>query len=132
MSDDPTAKSEPTAEIADGAKLARVKKPKKLSRPQRWAAAVSAAQSALENVRTANADLTTALEDLRSIQEEYQEWRDNLPENLQNGTLGEKLEAVAELDVEGVSENVETACSEVEEVISEAESAELPQGFGRD
>lgn len=60
-------------------------KPK--SRSQRWADAVTAAK--------------TALDELQCVQMEYQEWRDNLPENLESSTLGEKLDAVCDLDIEG-------------------------------
>ena len=63
------------------------------SRPQRWADAVAT---------------------LRELQAEYQEWLDNLPANLQDTPLYEKLEAVCALDLE------------------ELETIELPLGFGRD
>ena len=67
--------------------------PQRQSRPRRWAAAV----------RT-----------LCELQDEYQEWLDNLPDGLQDTALGEKLEAICALD------------------LSELESVELPRGFGRD
>lgn len=62
-----------------------------------------------------------ALNDLIEVQEEYQEWRDNLPENLQGSALGEKLNDVADMDLESARDTVE-----------EAEAADLPLGFGRD
>ena len=62
------------------------------SRPQRW---------------------TDAVETLRELQEEYQDWLDNLPENLQSTALAEKLEAVCEVDVDQLD-------------------IDLPLGFGRD
>jgi hypothetical protein len=62
------------------------------SRPQRW---------------------TEAVETLRELQGEYQEWLDNLPENLQGSPLAEKLEAVCALDLDEFE-------------------VELPRGFGRD
>ena len=65
----------------------------KRSRPQRWMEAV---------------------ETLRALQAEYQEWLDNLPENLQDGALADKLQAVCELDLD------------------ELENVDLPLGFGRD
>jgi hypothetical protein len=49
------------------------------SRPQRW---------------------KDAVETLRELQEEYQEWLDNLPENLQSTALAEKLDEVCSLDLE--------------------------------
>jgi len=48
-------------------------------RPQRWVAAVAT---------------------LLAVQDEYRAWRDNLPENLGASRLAEKLEAIAELDLE--------------------------------
>jgi len=65
---------------------------KKRSRPQRWAA---------------------ALDELRTLQEEYQEWLDNLPEALAHSATAEKLQAITELDLEELD-------------------VELPRGFGRD
>src|SRR5262245_55044631 len=55
-----------------------------------------------------------AAEELLALQQEYQEWYDNLPENLQDTALAQKLEAVCDLDLE------------------EIVSIELPLGFGRD
>ena len=81
---------------AAGAAPVRYKKPRdRRSKPQRWAAAVA---------------------ELRMLIEHYQEWRESLPENLQEGTLAEKLDAVIEL----------------EGTIDDLEAAELPLGFGRD
>ena len=54
-----------------------------------------------------------AVETLRELQEEYQEWLDNLPENLQSTPLAEKLEEVCSLDLEQFD-------------------VDLPRGFGRD
>jgi hypothetical protein len=80
---------------------------KQLSRPKRWAAACAKASEGLS--------------ELVELQQEYQEWRDNLPENVASSPLGEKLDGVCELDLEGAQSTVE-----------DAESADLPQGFGRD
>jgi hypothetical protein len=62
------------------------------SRPQRWA---------------------DALDELRQLQEEYREWLESLPENLEGSVLHEKLEEVCELDIDELD-------------------VELPLGFGRD
>jgi hypothetical protein len=62
------------------------------SRPQRW---------------------SDALDELRQLQEEYREWLENLPENLEGSVLHEKLEAICELDIDELD-------------------IELPLGFGRD
>lgn len=85
-------------------------KPKKVkpkSRSARWGDAASAA--------------VAALEELQEIKGEFEEWRDNLPENLQQSTIGEKLEFVCDLDIDSALETVQ-----------EAENADLPLGFGRD
>lgn len=101
--------------------------PKNTSRTARWAQAAGDAQAALDAVRAAAEDLNTALEALRDIQTEYQEWRDNLPENLAQSALAEKLDAVADLDLD-----VTIDLDEIENAIGEAEGADLPLGFGRD
>jgi hypothetical protein len=67
--------------------------PGRESRPQRWHRAV---------------------QELLALQEEYQEWLENLPEYLEGTALAEKLQAVCELDLE------------------ELVDMELPLGFGRD
>ena len=80
---------------------------KQKSRVQRWAEAAVKAQEGLT--------------ELQSIKEEFEEWKENLPENLQGSALGEKLEAVCDLDIDyAVS------------IAEEAEAADLPLGFGRD
>lgn len=62
-----------------------------------------------------------ALEELVSLQQEFSDWNDNLPENLRSSALGEKLQTVVDLDLDGAKSTVE-----------DAEGAELPLGFGRD
>ena len=79
----------------------------KTSRSKRWA---DAAAKASEGLR-----------ELVDVQSEYQDWLDNLPENLQSSALGEKLTAVTELDLQNALD-----------VVEEAEGADLPKGFGRD
>lgn len=54
-----------------------------------------------------------AVETLRHLQGEYQEWFDSLPESLQDSTLAEKLQAVCDLDIDDLD-------------------IDLPRGFGRD
>jgi Protein of unknown function (DUF3102) len=84
------------------------KKSKKAnSRPARWAAAIASA--------------TDAIQELIDIQGEYRDWAENLPENLQDGATAEKLQAIADIDFDGIIDT-----------LSEAESADLPLGFGRD
>jgi Helix-hairpin-helix containing domain len=62
-------------------------------RPRRWAAAVAA---------------------LVDLKDEYRVWLDNLPANLEGSRLAEKLQAIAELDLE------------------ELQMIDPPRGYGRD
>jgi hypothetical protein len=104
---------EPSVEAAAAAvatapkKGAKGAKPKKQTRAARWSDACSRA--------------TDALGDLKALQEEYESWKESLPENLQSTPVGEKLEAVCDLGIEDV-------ISEIEEF----EGTDLPLGFGRD
>ena len=76
-------------------------------RPARWAAALD----------KANESVAALVE----LQEQYQEWRDNLPENLESSALAEKLDEVTQVDLQSAQASLE-----------EAEGVELPLGFGRD
>lgn len=80
---------------------------KSKSRSRRWTDAVSRASDALN--------------ELVEIRQEYQDWLDNLPENLQESPVGEKLESICNIDVDSALE-----------IVNEAEGADLPLGFGRD
>ena len=95
------------------------RKQKSSSRPQRWADAIQRGQQALEALRA-------VFEDLEGLQNEYEGWNENLPENLQYSALAIKLGAVTELDLDVSS------LDEIEGQLSEAENADLPLGFGRD
>lgn len=97
-------------DAADLKQIAKLTKPKKqvvLSRTARWSASA--------------ADAVAALEELQGIQQEFEEWKENLPENLQSSALGDKLETITGIDLESALEAAQ-----------EAEQAELPLGFGRD
>jgi hypothetical protein len=82
-------------------------RPKARSRPDRFSDACSRAEAALE--------------ELVDLQGEYQEWRDNMPDNLDGSPTAEKLDAVCELDLEGAKSTIE-----------EANGLDLPRGFGQD
>jgi phage shock protein A len=99
------------------------------SRPKRWEEACASAREALGAVRSQWELAEGALQDLDSIRQEYEEWRDNLPENLQDTPLGEKLNEVCELDLEM---DTSTSLDEMEEKLDTAEAIDLPRGFGRD
>jgi hypothetical protein len=77
------------------------------SRPKRWMEAVAKAREGIDA--------------LVELVEEYQEWRDNLPENLDCSPLAEKLDAIIDLGIEDIRDQLE-----------EADGADLPLGFGRD
>jgi hypothetical protein len=81
-------------------------------------------------MEAAKDDMATALDELRSVREEYEEWKDNLPENLQGSTLYDKLEEVCGLDIP--DDPGDSTYSDLEEVVDNAEGVDLPLGFGRD
>jgi hypothetical protein len=88
------------------------------SRPKRWQEAAAKAAAAWN-------DLQTALDDLDSLRQEYEEWQGNLPENLQQSALAEKLQTIVDLDID-------SAKSSMDDLLGELEAVELPRGFGRD
>lgn len=101
-------------------------KRKSNSRPARWADACGQILAVKSKIEDMQSELESAIEDLKGVQEEYQEWMDNLPENLQSTALYEKLSEVCNLDLD-----VELDFS-VLDVFDEADAIDLPRGFGRD
>ena len=57
---------------------------------------------------------STAVAALIGLQEEYRAWLENLPQNLESSRLADKLQAIAELDLEKL------------------QAVDPPRGFGRD
>jgi len=104
-------------------------KSKAPSRATRWVAACQQARDALDSIATAQADLDAAFSDLRDLQGEYQDWKDNLPDSLASSPVGDKLDAVTDLDLEP---DTSLDLSDIESALDEAEAADLPLGFGRD
>lgn len=125
------------------------------SRSARWMDAVTAAQNAVSDITEAASELDedalatavdefeSTMSDLADVRQEYQEWFDNMPEGLRDGATGQKLEEVTNLDVEeptvslesvqdAIREAVAELLTDVTDLLSEAESVELPAGFGRD
>lgn len=100
------------------------------SRPKRWAEAVTKAQAALVALDAAFGDLESALSDLGEVKQEYEDWKDGMPENLQSSPLGEKLEAICDLDIP--DDPREQSYSDLDTLVGEAEGMDLPLGFGRD
>lgn len=118
-----------------------------LSRPKRWEHGVSSAKALLEEYKqrldyvndTINnfvdelnemaGQVNVAVEDLQSIQSEYEDWQSGLPENLADSPTAQKLEEVINIDL-----TVEIAQIEFEEfgIDTYHEDVDLPRGFGRD
>lgn len=84
-----------------------------------------------------------AVETLIELQQEFQEWRDSLPENLAGSATGEKLDTICDLDLEQLRdagplpETQEAATAEnLAEVcdldLEELQWAEVPLGYGKD
>ena|SRR5215472_2411471 len=107
-----------------------VLKARRQSRAQRWAEALGEAREALSALDAAYGNLEESFSALQELHSEYEEWKDNMPENLANSPTAEKLEAVCELDFE--KEVRDTSYSDLESLLDEAEAVELPVGFGRD
>lgn len=110
-------------------------KTKPASRTQRWSDAAAAAREAVDNARDLETQLndakqfaSDALEMLRDVQSEYQEWYDNMPEGLQSSPTGEKLSAVCDIDLNPDEDDLDA----IDDAVGEAEGAELPMGWGRD
>lgn len=100
------------------------------SRRARWERACATGRTALEAIEAAKADLEGAFSDLRDLQQEYQDWNDNLPDSLGNGNspVSEKLEAVCGLDLPEQVDDIDEAAA----ALDEAEGADLPLGWGKD
>jgi len=107
-------------------------KTKRQSKASRWGEAVAECQAAIEAIRELQSDLNHALAHLYDVQQEYQDWLDNMPESMTSSATAEKLQEVCELDIESYMDEPLDNWSEVENVVSEAEGTDLPMGFGRD
>ena len=102
-------------------------KHKSNSRAARWSRAVTEARGILDQIETLMGELIDGpMDELRNLKGEYEEWQCNLPENFQSSPLGEKLQAVVDLDLDAEE------LTDILNVIEEADSIELPLGFGRD
>ena len=115
---------------------------KKNTRSQRWLNSISTAQENMEEVREAAevakeklADVLLSFEEVKAVQEEYQEWLNNMPEGLQQSPTAEKLEEIVYLDFDSISEDAfdfDSVLCEVDDLLAEAEQVDFPLGFGRD
>jgi hypothetical protein len=101
------------------------------SRPKRWEKACSDARKALERMQEIfDGDFASALEELEALKSEYEDWGQSLPENLQGGTVADKLAEIEQLDIDTTKES--DFFSTAEELLDAAEGMDLPKGFGRD
>jgi DNA repair ATPase RecN len=105
---------------------------KSKSRSVRWANAASEALNIINQLIEVNSDLGNAIQKLKSVQEEYEEWLENLPKDPKNLVMGKKLEEVCGLDIEDLAGNVLNILKEVQRELEEANSIDLPRSFGKD
>lgn len=64
-------------------------------------------------------DAYEALSRLKEVQEEYQDWYDDMSDSQQESGTGEQVQAVTEIDIEELLSNVE-----------DAQNLDLPTRFG--
>ena len=102
------------------------------SRPKRWAEAIERAQKALSTVEGALDEFEGAMSDLNDLRQEYEDWKDNLHENLQSSSLADKLNEVADLDIESPKDALRSAYDDANEIVETCSGIDLPMGFGRD
>ncbi len=110
----------------------KTKKPPKLTQAQRWSVYCGHASNALSRIESELDALEEAMTDLTDMQQEFIDKRDNMPENLTNSAYGEKLNAVADLDLSDAVSSIQDAIDELRGKIDEADGTDLPLGFGRD
>lgn len=110
------------------------KKPKRksTSRAARWADACAEANAALDALRGGVEALEGPLSDLQGLKDEFTEWKDNLDGKFEGSALVEKLDEVANLEIEDAASNISDAVDELSNSVSEWEGMDLPRGFGRD
>lgn len=91
-------------------------------------------------------ELRDAMSDLNDVREEYCDWLNNLPDNMQSSPVAEKLQTIDDMDFEiEVPDDLEIThpdkpdwevsemdLDDIESTLAEAENADLPRGFGRD
>jgi hypothetical protein len=104
------------------------------SRPARWSALCARIVESLDVMENEFGEFDAATQDLEGLKEEYEEWRDNLPEGLEATETADKLDATidaADAVVEAKNE-METLFGQIRSAVEDAEGADLPRGFGRD
>ena len=71
------------------------------------------------------------METLAALKDEYSEWFENMPDSLQQGPTGEKLQGIIDTVLYAM-EDIDAAVSDVETQLDEAEGVDLPRGYGKD
>jgi hypothetical protein len=109
------------------------KKKGKASRAERFHDAAQTLIDAIDDLKNFWEEnivpVNDAIQELKDLQEEYQSWYDSLPEGLQQGATGEKLEIIVGIEVEEIEEpDFDT----LENAAQECLDADTPIGFGRD
>lgn len=79
------------------------------------------AESRAKRWEKACVEASDAISRLQELRDEYQDWRDNIPENLDTSPVAEKLDAILDL-----------ALDDVADILDEAAVIDHPLGFGRD
>lgn len=111
-----------TVEEPDHTNPAVVKRvPKNESKVKRWSRFCADALSHI-------ADAKAAIENLVDLKGEYESWRDNMPEGLENSPTAEKLDAIVDIDFDSVTGSLD----EAESAMNDIEGADLPVGYGKD
>jgi len=107
----------------------------------------------LDRLRDAMDRTHEAFGALESVQEEYRDWLDNMPESLQSSPTADLLQEIVDLDVspylsieaaEGAlaameslkdgesGEEIDCGFRDADGMVDECEGVTLPRGFGRD
>lgn len=68
--------------------------------------------------------LREGLSEIEDLKSEYEDWQSNMPENLQQAPVGEKLTETID--------TMDTAISGIESEVDNLDGMDLPKGFGRD
>ncbi len=92
-------------------------------------------QSRSDRIETPLGKLAEAMAEIKAVQEEYEEWQGNLPENMQSGETASKLECVTSIDIDSHTDLDLSNIGDLEDIsntLAECEDADLPKGFGRD
>ncbi len=125
--------------VVEKPKKVSKRKPRRLLKSELWAQEVTKGQTAIAEIRAVlgarvekeMATLTAVFEALQEHKDDYAERYGNMPESLQGGENGERLQAIDEIDLGDYEENpLETfleALEAFEASLNECENADLPK-----